>query len=324
MSSRNLSLGSSVEAVERKRVCKACDRCRLKKSKCDGSQPCLRCKSDNVSCLFGERKRAQDKVYPKGYVEMLEHQQAMLVRGMRNLYQRCVAHGCWEGEPLETHETTGHPLVHSMLLRLDALYMVSSAEFEEGQEHIRYENYGPFEENYPKMRTRLLEQGASLRDRRGASIGSDSDHGSSNVASPISPTGNSWEQSVITPITPPTNDFFPQAHQQSIKQEPTHNRQNSFNCAERQNSYSCADGQDSFSNPNWASTSAVPDMPMLAAETWPNNDTFFGNPSMPEDNILAYDQPQYLFNNNTQTNTQWDQWAVPEEQRDYSYGFGNS
>lgn len=69
----------------RKRVCKACDRCRLKKSKvsgsifeiiyisvqtltlqCDGSSPCGRCRADNAICVFGERKKAHDKVYPKG------------------------------------------------------------------------------------------------------------------------------------------------------------------------------------------------------------------------------------------------------------------
>lgn len=37
----------------RKRVVKACDRCRLKKSKCDGSNPCTRCKQDNAICQFG-------------------------------------------------------------------------------------------------------------------------------------------------------------------------------------------------------------------------------------------------------------------------------
>lgn len=67
----------------RKRVCKACDRCRLKKSKvcaipaacaptsltdgqCDGANPCGRCRADNAICVFGERKKAHDKVYPKG------------------------------------------------------------------------------------------------------------------------------------------------------------------------------------------------------------------------------------------------------------------
>lgn len=52
----------------RKRVGKACDRCRLKKSKCDGSSPCSRCKADNAICVFGERKKSHDKVYPKGYI----------------------------------------------------------------------------------------------------------------------------------------------------------------------------------------------------------------------------------------------------------------
>lgn len=68
------------DANVRKRVCKACDRCRLKKSKvflllalraqadrqCDGANPCSRCRADNAICVFGERKKAHDKVYPKG------------------------------------------------------------------------------------------------------------------------------------------------------------------------------------------------------------------------------------------------------------------
>jgi hypothetical protein len=73
------------------RVCRACDRCRLKKGKCDGAVQCSRCKADNAICVFGYdrkallirkwlltpasgRKRRQDKDYPKGYAEMLEQQ----------------------------------------------------------------------------------------------------------------------------------------------------------------------------------------------------------------------------------------------------------
>jgi len=42
------------------------------KSKCDGHLPCQRCLADDQICVFSERKRSKDKVYPKGYVELLE------------------------------------------------------------------------------------------------------------------------------------------------------------------------------------------------------------------------------------------------------------
>lgn len=86
MTAKSMSPTSDGESTARKRVCKACDRCRLKKSKvlrrppataaldadgrrqCDGSSPCGRCRSDNAICVFGERKKTHDKVYPKGFV----------------------------------------------------------------------------------------------------------------------------------------------------------------------------------------------------------------------------------------------------------------
>lgn len=49
---RAASSDSNSDAI-RKRVCKACDRCRLKKSKCDGATPCSRCTADNAICVFG-------------------------------------------------------------------------------------------------------------------------------------------------------------------------------------------------------------------------------------------------------------------------------
>lgn len=69
--------------VKRKHVLKACDRCRVKKTKvslvrslamayaylywqCDGKQPCNRCSVYNHPCLFRERKATQTKVYSRG------------------------------------------------------------------------------------------------------------------------------------------------------------------------------------------------------------------------------------------------------------------
>ncbi|KAJ5885288.1 hypothetical protein N7495_009798 [Penicillium taxi] len=117
----------------RKRVCKACDRCRLKKSKCDGASPCSRCRADNAICVFGERKKAHDKVYPKGYVEMLEQQQVWLVHGLQELYRRSIEGEGWPGDRLK-HEPNGHPLTHDLLTRLGALDHAKGERFEENPE----------------------------------------------------------------------------------------------------------------------------------------------------------------------------------------------
>ncbi|KAJ5692112.1 hypothetical protein N7462_001535 [Penicillium macrosclerotiorum] len=128
----------------RKRVCKACDRCRLKKSKtdtaqkCDGASPCSRCRADNAICVFGERKKAHDKVYPKGYVEMLEQQQAWLVHGLQELYRRTIDGEGWLGDRLKP-EPNGHPLTHDLLTRLGALDHTKGERFEENPEVMQHE-----------------------------------------------------------------------------------------------------------------------------------------------------------------------------------------
>jgi hypothetical protein len=49
-----------------KRVWKACERCRMKKTKCDGESPCKRCKDDGLVCTAGSRKKAEFKQLPRG------------------------------------------------------------------------------------------------------------------------------------------------------------------------------------------------------------------------------------------------------------------
>ncbi|KAL6233517.1 hypothetical protein BDW75DRAFT_187724 [Aspergillus navahoensis] len=132
------SENSHSDSGVRKRVCKACDRCRLKKSKCDGAKPCGRCRADNTLCVFGERKKAHDKVYPKGYVEMLEQQQAWLVNGLQELYRRLVNSDGWEGEPLKC-EANGQPLTHDLLTQLGALDTSKHERFEEHAEVMQQE-----------------------------------------------------------------------------------------------------------------------------------------------------------------------------------------
>jgi len=158
---------SPTDGSVRKRVCKACDRCRLKKSKCDGSSPCSRCKADNAICVFGERKKSHDKVYPKGYVEMLENQQSQLVTDLQELYKRTQNGQGWIGSPLK--ETShGAPLTHDILERLGALKQDGHATGE------------AFEEDLNLMQQRLIASGAGFMPR---DLSSDSD--SEAVESPM-------------------------------------------------------------------------------------------------------------------------------------------
>ncbi|PNS21291.1 hypothetical protein CAC42_1070 [Sphaceloma murrayae] len=158
---RTLSDSSQHSDTLRKRVGKACDRCRLKKSKCDGTSPCTRCRADNAICVFGERKKAHDKVYPKGYVEMLERQQESLVEGLQQTYRRLLSANLWPGPPLDEQE--GHPLTHDILFALDIIKHKPDGEVE------------VFEEDTDKLQQRLVAHGAPFMHRRG-SVSSDSDH----------------------------------------------------------------------------------------------------------------------------------------------------
>ncbi|QDS71401.1 hypothetical protein FKW77_003119 [Venturia effusa] len=151
----------------RKRVCKACDRCRLKKSKCDGASPCLRCKADNAICVFGERKKSQDKVYPKGYVEMLEQQQSQLVAGLRELYRRLQEGDNWPGEPLKKNTNGGHPLTHDILERLDLLHSTNDAP-------IKHEG---FEDDLAVLQQRCLETNGIPSKQRKTSLSEESEPG---------------------------------------------------------------------------------------------------------------------------------------------------
>ncbi|KAF2703353.1 hypothetical protein K504DRAFT_392592 [Pleomassaria siparia CBS 279.74] len=49
---RNNSVAPAQELTEetRTRVKKACNRCRIKKSKCNGQVPCAKCQHDNAIC----------------------------------------------------------------------------------------------------------------------------------------------------------------------------------------------------------------------------------------------------------------------------------
>ncbi|MCJ1248726.1 hypothetical protein MMC30_005945 [Trapelia coarctata] len=98
--------GASEEPTSRRLV--SCDRCRLKKLKCNGNTPCDRCGFDNAHCAFGEWKKLKDKIFPKRYVEILEKQQAQLINSIQELHRIAVPRlprpGTFKGEDSERRE----------------------------------------------------------------------------------------------------------------------------------------------------------------------------------------------------------------------------
>ncbi|EXJ94674.1 hypothetical protein A1O1_03071 [Capronia coronata CBS 617.96] len=198
-----LEPSSPLDGGIRKRVCKACDRCRLKKSKCDGATPCSRCKADNAICVFGERKKSQDKVYPKGYVEMLESQQAQLVAGLQELYRRTQNGQGWPGSPLK--ETShGMPLTHDILERLGVLKLDGHGANE------------VFEEDLTVLQQRLIADGAGFMQRQ-SSHDSHSDSAASPLYEPVAQRPNFPNPTPFHgnrfPPTPPNQSPFPQSAQ---------------------------------------------------------------------------------------------------------------
>lgn len=65
-------MANKLDYTKKKRVVKACDSCRLKKTKCNGQQPCERCSLDDKICIYTERKKTKDKIYSSEHVELLE------------------------------------------------------------------------------------------------------------------------------------------------------------------------------------------------------------------------------------------------------------
>lgn len=77
---------------KKKRVGKACDLCRIKKTKCDGRKPCSRCIADNKLCAFTDKKRLKEKNHPSGYTDLLETRLDLVTRSLETIVQLAEPH----------------------------------------------------------------------------------------------------------------------------------------------------------------------------------------------------------------------------------------
>lgn len=112
--------------------------------------------------MGSERKKSHDKVYPKGYVEMMERQYKQIDGAAQDMYRKLLEAGLWEGPALQ--EYNGKVLTHDILKGLDLLDKKADGSAE------------AFEEDCEKMQARLLAQGAGYTQQRQGSVSSDSDH----------------------------------------------------------------------------------------------------------------------------------------------------
>ncbi|KAH6983863.1 hypothetical protein EDB80DRAFT_875370 [Ilyonectria destructans] len=103
-----------------KRAWKACERCRMKKTKCDGEFPCKRCKDDDLVCAAGIRKKMKYKKLPRGYAEVLENTQFALTVTIHKLYFMVRNSQPWElGDP-ELNDR-GQPVIHNLVQKLGCI-----------------------------------------------------------------------------------------------------------------------------------------------------------------------------------------------------------
>lgn len=73
----------------RKRSVRACDRCRLKKTKCSGGKICARCKQDGVVCVTTSISQKGDSAQNPRYTQLVESQRDQLARALQHILQNC-------------------------------------------------------------------------------------------------------------------------------------------------------------------------------------------------------------------------------------------
>ncbi|EXK24319.1 hypothetical protein FOMG_18947 [Fusarium oxysporum f. sp. melonis 26406] len=104
-----------------KRVQKACEQCRMTKSKCDTGFPCRQCKDHGLICTGSVLKTSKYKQVPKGYAEVLENTQSVLIMIINKLYFKVRNNKSWDlGEPELDHY--GQPVIHSIAQKLGCIH----------------------------------------------------------------------------------------------------------------------------------------------------------------------------------------------------------
>ncbi|RDW85432.1 hypothetical protein BP5796_03757 [Coleophoma crateriformis] len=117
----------------RTRVSKACKRCRLRKIKCGGGRPCVRCSEADDVCEYSYQWKKESKEYSRGYIDQLLEQNDRYKRAMRVLYANRRLSIQPDTMVLPSTEGDDVPLVHDILDRLGLLDSRMDINEEEGE-----------------------------------------------------------------------------------------------------------------------------------------------------------------------------------------------
>lgn len=84
----NIKDVGQVHSYYPKRIPRACDRCRLKKTRCSGGKICSRCKNDGVVCVTTtSNPKKEDSGRSSEYVHLVESQRDQLVQALQKVLE---------------------------------------------------------------------------------------------------------------------------------------------------------------------------------------------------------------------------------------------
>jgi len=112
------SKGHKVHKSSRRRIVRACMRCRLRKTKCDGGKPCTRCTEADDVCEYMKCSKKESKEYSQDYVDRLLEQNDKYKSALRILYANRRLSIQPDNLVIPSTESDDVPLVHDILEHL--------------------------------------------------------------------------------------------------------------------------------------------------------------------------------------------------------------
>ncbi|KAF5632037.1 c6 transcription factor [Fusarium sp. NRRL 52700] len=128
----------------RKKVLRACDRCRVRKTKCSGLQPCSRCQRDGFVCTAGNPRKSDFRQLSPEDTEVYKKTHSVFEATIKRLYLMVRNGETWDFDEPEK-DNCGELIVHDIVHKLG--YALPSTEAESPTSPMVSENEAKSEES---------------------------------------------------------------------------------------------------------------------------------------------------------------------------------